>query len=327
MSVLIKTLVAMKALQCRLAILALVAWVLLPLRASFAERVFEPVEAPCAFITDSNYVTDSTYEANSTDEPNSTVNEQPFTSSLREPFTEEQDSAVVQASATSERSTGASSQKWDRVCRYFPRGMIPYVGARTPDDQKHRGLGIPLIGRGWRSQPFSISAFAGATDGDAFIRHRVHQQPSFYGGVNFGWDYDHYWGIEKRLGFGALNLTDGNYRSIADTGASITGEYRLMYYPLGDAKWRPFITAGVGWSDFYYQDDVGKTHLDTVGMIPFGGGLKYLYTERIALRIDLIDEFTFGTGALSDFHYVALTAGVEFRYGQRLVKMPWHRKG
>ena len=60
-------------------------------------------------------------------------------------------------------------------------------------------------------------------------------------------------------------------------------------------------------------------------MIPFGGGLKFLCTERFALRIDLIDELTFGGGALSTFHYVALTAGLEIRYGQRLLKMPWHR--
>ena len=61
-------------------------------------------------------------------------------------------------------------------------------------------------------------------------------------------------------------------------------------------------------------------------MIPFGVGLKYLHTERIAVRIDLIDEINFGSGPLSTFQYVALTAGVEFRYGKRLLHMPWHRK-
>ncbi|HEY2249541.1 MAG TPA: outer membrane beta-barrel protein, partial [Planctomycetaceae bacterium] len=151
------------------------------------------------------------------------------------------------------------------------------------------------------------------------------QQPSFYGGLNIGWDYDHYWGIEKRLGFGALNLTDENHRPIPQTGASVTGEYRLMYYPLGDARWRPFLTAGAGWSDFYFNDDHGARHLDTVGMIPFGLGLKYLCSEHVAIRVDLIDEMTFGTGALSNFHYVALAAGLEIRYGHRLIRMPWHR--
>ena len=31
-------------------------------------------------------------------------------------------------------------------------------------------------------------------------------------------------------------------------------------------------------------------------MIPFGVGLKYLCNERIAVRVDLIDEMTFGGG-------------------------------
>ena len=214
---------------------------------------------------------------------------------------------------------------WDRACRWLPQGMIPYVGPRTPDDQKDRGFGLPLEGRGWRSQPFSISAFAGATDGGPMIVGHVDQRPSAYAGVNLGWDYDHYWGIEKRLGFGALNLTNGRHEPIAETGLSVTGEYRLMYYPLGDARWRPFVTAGVGWSDFYFEDDRGAKRLDTVGMIPFGLGLKFFWSERLAVRIDLVDEMTFGDSGLSNFQYVALTAGLEFRYGHRLLRMPWRK--
>jgi hypothetical protein len=226
--------------------------------------------------------------------------------------------------AFEDSDTVETPSRWDRVCRRLPQGMIPYVGPRTPEDQKDRGLGLPLVGRGWRSQPFSISTFAGVTNGDPLISGRVYQNTSFYGGLNFSWDYDHYWGIEKRLGFGALNLTDGGGRTLPDTGLSVTGEYRLMYYPWGDSRWRPFVTAGVGWSDIYFQNDRGATHLDTVGMIPFGLGIKYLSTERLALRVDLVDEFTFGTEELTNFHYVALTAGIEFRYGRRLLKMPWH---
>jgi len=203
--------------------------------------------------------------------------------------------------------------------------MVPF-GPRTPESKKDRGLGLPLAGRGWRSNPFSITAFSGATYGSPLIPGHLNQRASYYGGLNIAWDYDHYWGIEKRLGFGALDLANGQQQPISQTGLSVTGEYRLMYYPLGDARWRPFVTAGVGWSDFYFTDDHGATHIDTVGMIPFGGGLKYLINDRIAVRVDLIDEVTFSGGALSTFHYVALTGGLEIRYGHRLINMPWHRK-
>ena len=171
-----------------------------------------------------------------------------------------------------------------RIWQYVPLGMVPF-GPRTPNSQKDRGIGLPLVEKGWRSQPFSITPFAGVTDGGALIRGHVNQEPSFYGGLNFGWDYDHYWGFEKRLGFGALNLSNADHQPIVGPALSVTGEYRLMYYPLGDARWRPYLTAGVGWSDFYYNDDVGRSHLDTVGMIPFGVGVKYLYTGRIAFRV------------------------------------------
>ena len=212
------------------------------------------------------------------------------------------------------------------LSRCLPEGLIPAWGLATPDSRKDRGIGEPLQQGGWRAQPFSISGFAGATNGGPLVRNHVLERPSFYGGLNFGWDYDHYWGIEKRLGFGALNLTNAQHQPL-QTGLSVTGEYRLMYYPLGDARWRPFITAGIGWSDFYFQDDFSRHHLDTLFLFPFGGGLKYLCSDRWAVRIDLIDELTLGSRATSTFHYVALTAGLEFRYGKRLLHMPWHKKG
>ena len=212
------------------------------------------------------------------------------------------------------------------IWKWVPMGMVPYIGPRTPDDQKDLGIGIPLPGKGWRTQPFSVSTFVGVTAGGPLVRDHVHQQASFYGGFNFGWDYDHYWGIEKRLGLGALNLTNESHQSISGAAMSVTGEYRLMYYPLGDTRWRPFLTGGVGWSDFYFNDDHGANHLDTVGMIPVGLGLKYFCNQRVAVRIDLIDEITIGTGDLSNFQYVAFTAGVEYRYGKQLFHIPWWGK-
>jgi hypothetical protein len=211
------------------------------------------------------------------------------------------------------------------IWNWAPEGMIPYWGRRTPDYRKDFGIGGPLASGGWRTQPFSISGFAGATNGGPIIRGHVDQLPSAYAGANFGWDYDHFWGIEKRLGFGALNLITPQHQRL-DPGLSVTGEYRVMYYPLGDTRWRPFITLGLGWSDFYFIDDFHHRHINTLFLFPYGVGLKYLWNDRWALRIDLIDELTLSSSQTSTFHYVALTAGLEFRYGKRLLNLPWHRK-
>jgi hypothetical protein len=297
----------LSAKTARLALLACLACALLPLRTAQAEQVLQPGTTGGPFVVAS-------------------AENQAVSSSLPGQSAEQDLPSLGDPTETLAKPLFDLPSLSDGAWRWIPQGMVPYVGPRTPDDQKDRGFGLPLEGRGWRNQPFSIGTFAGATDGGALVPGHVHQQPSFYGGINLGWDYDHYWGIEKRLGFGVLNLTNQNHDPIPDSGLSVTGEYRLMYYPLGDARWRPFLTAGVGWSDFYFHDDRGAKHLDTVGMIPFGVGLKYLCNERLAIRFDLIDEMTFGDGALSNFHYVALAAGLEFRYGRRLINMPWHRK-
>ena len=44
--------------------------------------------------------------------------------------------------------------------------------------------------------------------------------------------------------------------------------------------------------------------------------VKYLFTDRFAIRVDVVDEFTFAGGTVADFHYAALTVGLEFRYGR-----------
>jgi hypothetical protein len=209
------------------------------------------------------------------------------------------------------------------LSRWLPEGVVPWNP--TPDSRKDLGIGVPLRSGGWRAQPFAISGFAGATNGGPLIRGHVLERPSFYGGANFAWDYDHYWGIEKRLGFGALNLTNAQHQ-LLQTGLSVTGEYRLMWYPLGDTRWRPFLTAGIGWSDFYFQDDYNHHHLDTLFLFPFGGGLKYLVNDRLAVRIDMIDEVTFAGGSVNTFHYVALVAGLEVRYGRKLINWHWFKK-
>ena len=266
------------------------------------------------------------FVANETPRVAASDEERSISATPRPLSTGEDPSSPSEPAVVPEETIGGPTTVWTRASRWVPQGLLPYVGPRTPDDQKDRGIGLPLDGRGWRGQPFSIGTFAGVTDGGALVPGHVNQQPSFYGGLNLGWDYDHYFGIEKRLGFGALNLTNGSHELIPGTGATVTGEYRLMWYPLGDARCAPVSDGRSRLERFLFQRRSGAWHLDTVGMIPFGLGLKYLCNERIAVRMDLIDEMTFGDGTLSNFHYVALAVGLELRYGHRLLNMPWHRK-
>ena len=79
--------------------------------------------------------------------------------------------------------------------RFVPMGMLPW-GPRTPLSRRAVGWGQPLLGTSWLNRPWSAGWFAGVIDGSPLIHGSVNQQPSFYGGYRFGFDYDFYWGVE-----------------------------------------------------------------------------------------------------------------------------------
>jgi len=71
---------------------------------------------------------------------------------------------------------------------------------------RHIGKGHPLEGTSWLNRPRYAGWFMGTMFGDEIITDRVDQNSDFYGGYRLGWDWDHYWGSEARLGFAELNL-------------------------------------------------------------------------------------------------------------------------
>lgn len=201
--------------------------------------------------------------------------------------------------------------------RYVPEGMIPVIGPRTPASRRYRPIGQPLIGTSWLDNPLSLSLFAGGAEGTPLVRDQIIQDNiGVFAGFGGGIDYDYYWGIEKRLNYASLQIAnvDHTQKRVAE---AFYGEYRLMYYPLGDTRWRPFVFTGPGLVDFFYRDNSGDSLHRTQFMIPFGLGLKYMWTPHWVTRVEILDDYSIGTWGMSSMHNVSINFGLEARFGMQ----------
>jgi hypothetical protein len=194
------------------------------------------------------------------------------------------------------------------------------------DPMRHHGWGEPLYGTSWRNRPWYVSPFVGGLIGDDIQKDAVRQGGNFFAGLRLGNDFDHFFGAETRLAFSDLSLSypaagfsTGKSSNIAMFDGS------LLYYPLGDTRWRPYWTTGIGISSFHYFDSAGNKFRGSSMTIPFGGGLKVKIRPAIALRFDIVDNFAVGSGEILDkMHNVSFTGGFEWHFGGRTTNYyPW----
>ncbi len=185
-----------------------------------------------------------------------------------------------------------------------------------PDDPaRHIGFGQPLTGMSWRNRPIHADVFAGAIMLQNLIPGEVEQEGSFFDGVRLGYDFDHYWGAEVRLGFAEGRLNYPTNPFFSGKSQLIILDYNVQFYPWGDSAWRPYATLGLGAAMFQYQDAIGRDRGQAQVSMPFGLGLKYFIHKRIALRFELLDNMTLGgTDAMSANNF-SVTGGFEYRFG------------
>ena len=222
---------------------------------------------------------------------------------------------------------------WGRRCGIGSRQLLHRIPSaedslfRRPSyNGRDVGLGEPLRSTSWLNRPHYVGWFFGMLAGDTLINGRVDQNTDLFGGYRFGWDLDHFWATEFRLGWAALNLSDDQFPQQIRTSDVIVGDVSFLYYPWGDARWRPYVSMGLGASSFDFVDDVGLSHDDTLFNLPIGVGIKYLTLRRwLALRAEVTDNIAFSDAGLNSMHNVGITFGVEIHYGARpKTYWPWH---
>jgi len=222
--------------------------------------------------------------------------------------------------------------------RVLGRGFLPWAG--------HGGVGRPSVRESWLYRPFSAAWFGGMVQGGPLIDDWVGMQRGFLSGYRIGWDHDPYWGGEIRFYLGSVTLCDSQ-RAIAAQKAvddaagmatddpqrqrfdhrdcDITGcDLNVLYYPWGDARWRPYLMAGLGATRLNFTDRLSESHGKPVMAMPLALGLKYRCTDWLALRFECADNIAFGRSSFNTLHNLSVTGAVELRFGgARTAYWPW----
>lgn len=208
-------------------------------------------------------------------------------------------------------------------------------------------MGSQVHRESWLRRPLNATWFLGGVVGSPMIDDWVRGDGGVFGGVRLGWDFDHYWGAEFRLAFGSMQLIDSQRAVDAqhwhDTLAGFSPndpyyhrfdgtrnadmflyDINLLYYPRGDDPIRPYLTVGIGGAQFTLIDRLGRSYEATLLTMPFGIGLKYHWTDWLALRFELCDNVSFGAAGLSTMHNISVVGAAEFRLGgSRRSYWPW----
>ena len=187
------------------------------------------------------------------------------------------------------------------------------VSSSDPNDpRRHVGYGVPLITTSWLNRPIHADAFVGALFGDELIRNRVNQRGGVLNGLRLGIDFDHYWG-------GELRFATSNPRLEAGRGQAKVQffDFHLLYYPWGDAHWRPYATLGSGLARYSFVSDTGQSIAQTMYHLPVGIGMKYFFKKSIALRMEFRDNIAFGHAGVRTLNNLSLTSGIEWHFGGR----------
>lgn len=193
------------------------------------------------------------------------------------------------------------------------------------DPSRHIGLGQPLVGTSWRNRPIYFGTFVGGIMMDDLIPNRIYQNDTTFIGVRLGYDFDHFWGMEARWAFARPDLADGNGNPFFPASRDNFADVSLVYYPLGDTRWRPYLLAGLGFQTFRFTNDLQQRMSEAALEIPVGFGVKYFYGPWFTLRFDVTDNIAIGNERLSGMSNVSLMAGAEFRFGgKRPSYFPWH---
>src|SRR3954466_8872673 len=167
-----------------------------------------------------------------------------------------------------------------------PMFAHPWFGHGDPNDPyRHIGLGQPLIGTSWRNRPLYLGAFVGGIMMDDIVPGKIYQNDTAFVGFRIGYDFDHFWGLEMRGAFARPDLANGSGGSPFFPGSRDNfADVDLVFYPFGDARWRPYLLAGLGFQSFRFNNLDGKRISEAPMDIPIGCGVKYFHSPWFTLR-------------------------------------------
>lgn len=179
------------------------------------------------------------------------------------------------------------------------------------------GFGAPLRGTSWLNRPYDV-----AVDFGAFVMLNdpadgVRGNNDLFGALSIGWDWDHYWGSQMRLGWSTPELVAEGLAPRDTSDNLFLWDASLMYYPWGDSRLRPYWRVGVGLTDLEYTTSAGVRNQDVLFTLPFGGGVKYQFRPWLVWRAEVMNNLGIGMNDTGTLNNLTFTTGLEWRFGGR----------
>jgi len=212
--------------------------------------------------------------------------------------------------------------------------ISPFNTPTGPD----KGVGMPLVGKSWLDHPYYLGGFVGAMTGSELVSKMIDQKSGGTGGIIFGYNFNDYWGLESRLHLASIDIRDTDYAKqlINDLYPDIvvlpttrTNELTILdlsvqYYPLGNAKWRPYFKYGLGIGEQKFTDSFGRGYSESIITMPLGIGVRYWWNERLAIQADLTDNVIFASGIAKTQYNFSFTIGLTYAFGTGTRRQPVH---
>jgi OOP family OmpA-OmpF porin len=154
-----------------------------------------------------------------------------------------------------------------------------------------------------RPYTFSVTPYFGGYlfDKDQRLRN------SPVGGINLGYNFTKYFGVEASGEYidTKYDLTTSHHSQSTDV-----GNYRLdgIFNLIPDSRLVPFVFAGFGGQSIDYPRNVSDR---TASAVDYGAGLKFFFTDWLALRADVRQIYIFDDNR-KDIEY---TLGFSFYFG------------
>ena len=217
--------------------------------------------------------------------------------------------------------------------------ISPFSTPPGPD----KGVGRPLVGTSWLDHPYYFGGFVGGMSGSELVSRMIRQRNGATGGLTLGYNFNDYWGLEGRLHFAAIDIRDTDHaRQLFEIAWNVDNPDRplppwtsrtnqltildaaIHYYPLGNAKWRPYFKYGLGVGQQQFVNTFGFTNRSDVFTMPMGIGMRYWWNERLAIHLDLTNNTIFASGIAKTQNNVAFTMGLTYAFGNGRRTNPVH---
>ena len=179
------------------------------------------------------------------------------------------------------------------------------------------GNGGALRGTSWLNRPYDISIDYGVLLMPGRVASDVRSSNDFFGAVKVGWDWDHYWGTQFRVGWSTPDLINTSLSGTQQSDNLFITDMSLLYYPWGDSRFRPYWRAGLGLTDIEYSNRFNLRQQEFLFTIPFGVGLKYQFRRWFVWRAEFMNNLALGQNETSSINNLTITSGFEWRFGGR----------